>query len=841
MNVRKVDYLIIFSIAFLCFLTAIIALITFPHASITWSTTIFKFMVFVGLFLGMVLVSKLRIITLTLGLGLFSYARFLGFVGTLISSEPPFPGNWPVLVHIVAAVLTAYAGIIAINSMLIYRKKYQEFFDNTSELILIVDKERDSIIEANKVAIDYFGKDLTNKGTGKCLDERNKSALCSKIRNSKGGFPKTFEEILYKHDGSPFYADILIDEFDIMKRVYYLISIRDISDRKQAELIAENEHERFKGLFEKNNDAVFFFDLDGKYIDANEKAVELLGYTIEELKSKTFRDVVASEELNEAKQILSDLKTKGSLRVYERTFVRKDGTKIPVEINIALIRSSDGNFDHIQSIVRDISERKKAEALIKAERDKFQKYLDVAQAAIVILDSSGKIKYLNIEGFKILRYSIDEMDEVVEKDAFEEFVPESNREKAREIFGKLVSGEVKSVSNILIPLLTKKGETKMILWSGIGLEDADGNIIEILLSGKDVTEIHNRQMKLEKFSGFHSSLNKVIMNILLEGINENSYQKILEECVTAIPDAQAGSVIVKDERGLFKFAAATNCDISGLKGIHLKPEELVHGNLKNTSIIKGPLSSRLNDKLLKTIMTKGKLVEEVKALLVIPIVIDDKIEACFILANFDTERAFSDATTLELAEKFGESASVLIERLKLEEALKIQKMKLEFLSNHDTLTELPNRRFLREHSELIFALARRNARPVSILYADLDGFKEINDKLGHDVGDYVLKEVAKRFRNSLRKSDIVARLGGDEFAFLFPETDSKMAVVAAERILLSLEKPIIFNNIKLNISGSIGISCFPEHGKDLKELLKKADSAMYLAKKKGLKIAVYKE
>jgi len=827
---KKFNYLIFFLVALLCLITGVIILMNYPLKSVSWPLLAIKLIPFALLFIATIFASKLGIISLTLGLALFSYARLLNFINMFLLKDSLFLGNLSSLVYASAVVLTAYGGIKAVLYWRIFEKKYREVYHNTKEIIFVMDKEKNIIVETSRIAIDYFSKPLSNKEIEKCLGERNSHILCGRAHDSKK-FPKTFEAKLYKSDDTPFYADVLIDEFSIFQKNYYYISIRDISEKRQLESLAKEEHERFKGLFENNNDAVFFLDSEGRHIDANEKAVELLGYSIEELRKMSFRDVVPSEAQKESEQLLLELRKKGSLPIYEKEFLRKNGKRAPVAINMSLIQHDDGNF-HIQSIVRDITKYKEMQKLLKMERDMLQEFLTIAQTAVVILDISGNIKYLNTEGFRLFGYFADNIDKVVGKN-LEEFVPENNKKEVQEVIKELIRGEKQSVLDILIPISSKNGEIKTILWNAVAFKSMGDNSVELLFSGK-ATDSYERNIT---FNGFYSSLNKVTIDVLETGtiIGENA-QRLLKLCVATIPGAQAGTLIMRNENGNFSFVASENYDFERLRKVRLN-QELVNNELEAISVTADFCGFKLDSQLSKAIANACKF-KDIKATFVIPITLNGKVVVLFNLNNFKSEHAFDNFMTKQLAEVFKESITVLIKHLELEKELKTQKKKLEFLSNHDPLTGLPNRRFLREYSDLFFALAKRKSRPVSVLYVDLDKFKEINDKYGHDMGDYVLREIADRFKDSIRKSDVMVRLGGDEFALLLPETDSKLAIVAAKRILLSIEKVMIADRA-VNISGTIGISCFPEHGEDLQELLKKADTAMYQAKKSGMKIAVY--
>jgi diguanylate cyclase (GGDEF)-like protein len=165
--------------------------------------------------------------------------------------------------------------------------------------------------------------------------------------------------------------------------------------------------------------------------------------------------------------------------------------------------------------------------------------------------------------------------------------------------------------------------------------------------------------------------------------------------------------------------------------------------------------------------------------------------------------------------------------------------RVAYLAFHDPLTDLPNRSLLQDRLNQAVLTMRREQKPLALLVLDLDGFKMINDGLGHHAGDRVLQQVAARLRRTLRQSDTIARLGGDEFAVLLPNTDVEGAVLAARKVLLDLEQPLVVDNQPLMAQCSIGIAGFPVHAAAAQELMQKADFAMYLAKADHSGFAVY--
>ena len=157
--------------------------------------------------------------------------------------------------------------------------------------------------------------------------------------------------------------------------------------------------------------------------------------------------------------------------------------------------------------------------------------------------------------------------------------------------------------------------------------------------------------------------------------------------------------------------------------------------------------------------------------------------------------------------------------------------RIRYMALHDALTGLPNRIMLADRLAQAIAQARRHSSQVAVLMLDLDHFKDINDSLGHHVGDQLLEAIAVRLRGSLRDSDTAARVGGDEFVIALSEIESEEdAVAVAQKVLAMLVEPFVIDQYSLHIGGSIGISMFPEDGADAGALLRAADTAMYDAK-----------
>jgi len=159
---------------------------------------------------------------------------------------------------------------------------------------------------------------------------------------------------------------------------------------------------------------------------------------------------------------------------------------------------------------------------------------------------------------------------------------------------------------------------------------------------------------------------------------------------------------------------------------------------------------------------------------------------------------------------------------------------LESMAMHDALTGLPNRRLLSDRLALSIAHAHRNKSAMAVMYLDLDGFKQINDSLGHDAGDMLLKMVADRLVAAVRQEDTVARMGGDEFVIgLWETSDADGVATLVSKVMQAVSKPYLIQGRDVSMTASVGVGIYPMHGEEVETLMKSADMALFEAKHAG--------
>jgi diguanylate cyclase (GGDEF)-like protein len=232
----------------------------------------------------------------------------------------------------------------------------------------------------------------------------------------------------------------------------------------------------------------------------------------------------------------------------------------------------------------------------------------------------------------------------------------------------------------------------------------------------------------------------------------------------------------------------------------------------------------------------------------LPVFSGDNIVA--VLAFFTSEVTEPNEDLLETLAQVGGLLGRVVERMEAQEEVdrrmnelatevlvrKRAEEKIQHLANHDALTGLPSLRLGKDRLANAIANAKRHKKKAAVMFVDLDGFKAVNDTLGHDVGDEVLKGVSERLLNSVREVDTVARIGGDEFTVVLTEVKTEDdAAVVAKKIIGNVSEPFVVGGggAQTNIGASIGIAIFPDHGASAEELVHRGDQAMYSVKRQG--------
>jgi diguanylate cyclase (GGDEF)-like protein len=213
-----------------------------------------------------------------------------------------------------------------------------------------------------------------------------------------------------------------------------------------------------------------------------------------------------------------------------------------------------------------------------------------------------------------------------------------------------------------------------------------------------------------------------------------------------------------------------------------------------------------------------------------PLALGDGMIGAFVVADRRTDVKTFDDEDARVFQTLANHATMALEKGRLIEKLRAEAARREYQAMHDPLTGLPNRAQVLLTAEQMIDAAGDRGDAVAVLLMDLDEFKDINDTLGHHMGDLLLQEIGDRLRRCSRRDDVAARLGGDEFALVVECADADAAVLVARRVLKAVQEPVDLSQLHLDVRASIGIAVWPHDGGDVASLLQRADVAMYAAK-----------
>jgi diguanylate cyclase (GGDEF)-like protein/PAS domain S-box-containing protein len=714
------------------------------------------------------------------------------------------------------------------------------------------------------------------------------------------------------------------------------------AERERADLLR-----RFEYFVRYANDAILLADGDHHIIDANDRALELYGYSREELAGMALAEVVAGDAEDVQRMRLEEAVARGG-GVWESVHTRKDGVPVPVELSVRSI-SVEGS-DFVQAIVRDVSERKRIELALARQKNLYSLLAQTNQIIVrhtseqELFDSICRIA-VRIGGFRFAWIGMIEAETGT-------VAPVARYGDDAGYVGRLNLSMGDSEQH--------RGPTRMAVTAGNHLISDDfladpaarpgqeagraaavcaSGAFPVRRSGKVVGAIN---LYADEAGFFSEDIVAVLdtmamdvsfaLDILARDAERERSEMMLREseerfrlAANSAPvliwmgDTKRACTFFNDMWLNFTGRSLENELGDGwLEGVHPEDRSRWTGAYSSAFVARKPfeLEYRLRgrDGEYRTMLGKatprfdarGEFVGYIGSC--IDISDRKKGDERLLLAGkvFEAVResimvtdanrvivavnpAFSDMTGYSPEEAVGKTPAILqsgrhgkeyyaamwraVEqegswqgefwnRRKNGElfavletivavrdetgatvnyigvaadisSLKQAEEHIHHLAYYDPLSALPNRRYLMERAEYALALADHRKEELAVVFLDVDHFKDVNDSLGHQVGDELLVRVATQIKEFTRDTDTIARLGGDEFALLLPDLGRDGVSQVADKILAALRKPFEHSGQAFAVTGSIGISLYPHDGTDFETLLRNADTAMYHAKQQG--------
>lgn len=366
---------------------------------------------------------------------------------------------------------------------------YQQMFDEHRVPKLIIEPTTTRIVDANAAAAAFYGYSVAQLKTMRTSDIHtlDETAVRAKIGQAFHEQPP-FVEVRHRlASGQIRDVNIFGSRLDTPEGTMVYAIVVDVTAKREAE-------RRYQALFEQSNDAVFILDLEGRHLQVNQRAAEMLGYQPDEVVGLTSKALVVPEEAAASQNILQRLLAGERIAPYERTFRRKDGTYIPTEVNVELVRDADGQPLYIQSIVRDITERKQLIGDLVEQYDELDRFFTLALDLLCIANTDGYFLKVNKAWEDILGYS---MAELVQR-RFLDFVHPDDLPATMDAIGQL--SEQKDVLHFVNRYRTKDGSYRHIEWRS----HPHGRLI--YAAARDITERIQMEAELrareEKFRAF---------------------------------------------------------------------------------------------------------------------------------------------------------------------------------------------------------------------------------------------------------------------------------------------------------------------------------------------------
>jgi diguanylate cyclase (GGDEF)-like protein/PAS domain S-box-containing protein len=570
--------------------------------------------------------------------------------------------------------------------------------------------------------------------------------------------------------------------------------IKDITESKLAEMQLRDSEERFRATFEQAAVGIVHASFEGRILRSNERFSDILGYTSDELVGFTVQQITAPDDLADSAELMRRVANGTIAEAIEKRYIRKDGALSWVKMTLSIQRDTQGRPLHYAAIVEDINARKAAEerlaAATEALRVSEERYRTVFQTSSDTIGISRVEDgmYVDVNDAYLRTYGY-EREEVVGHSALDLHIW-ANLEDRRRWVDAMIKDSV--CLNMEVSLQKKGGEVFPARISGSIIEL--GGVPFILAVSRNITEEKQAEAQLAKAT---QALR----------MSEERYRTAFQTSLDAIN-------INRRSDGMF-----IDCNQAFLGMTGFEREEIIGRTSQELNVWADARDRRNMVELLRLNLSCRNL------------------EAQFRRKNGEVFWGEMSGSLMEI-----DGVPCILSITRDISSAKTAENTIRSLAFYDPLTGLPNRRMLMERLRQPLDADVRGSRTHALLLIDLDHFKTLNDTLGHQTGDLMLKDIARRIVACTHESDTVCRLGGDEFVVVLEDL-SKVAEEAAahaesvgERILAAINQPCLLEDHECLSTASIGIAIFGDRQDSTDVILQQAEIALYQAKAEGRNI-----
>lgn len=539
-------------------------------------------------------------------------------------------------------------------------------------------------------------------------------------------------------------------------------------------ILAEQGLERFRTALDATEDAIYLIDRASmRFVDMNESACTVLGYTREELLGMGPHRIKVHVSRNELEQRLDAIlasETKSG-RI-ETEHQHKDGSTFPVEV--VLRGFSSGGRPMLVAVARDISARMHTEEALRESEERFRATFQQAAVGIAHLALDGRWLRVNSKLYEIVGYSYEELH----RTRFQDITHPDDLARNLDLQRQLIDGHIENYA-LEKRFRLKNGGVAWVALTESLVRSSAGEPKYFISVVEDISARKRAEASLLLARrALESSGNGIIITDRLQSDNPVVYVNPAFERITGYSEAET---------------VGRNC-------------RFLHGEDRDQP-----------------------------GVLVLRQAIEDCEDARVVLRNYRKDGApfWNELFVAPVRADDGTVTHFVGVQNDISEQ-KLAEENLLHMATHDALTGLPNRSLLQDRISQAIGHAERMQREIAVLFLDIDRFKNINDSLGHAAGDALISILARRLRGVVRMVDTVARVGGDEFVIVLTDVTRESDITQVlPNLIAAITQPVLVEGQELAVTVSIGISAYPRDGRDVANLLKNADTAMYQAKESG--------
>lgn len=587
-------------------------------------------------------------------------------------------------------------------------------------------------------------------------------------------------------------------------------TIIDITERKELE-------RRFRETFDQAAVGIVHTSLDGNYLQVNQKFCEMLGYREAELVGRAAANFAHPEDRDKSRQA-RQLMWEGKLDKFteERRYLRKDGSVLWSNRTVSLARDASGAPLYFIRVIEDITGRKEIE-------ERYRATFDNAPVGIMHTTVDGyRILSANRKLSEMLGYTQEELLGMTSTDVVHPDYRFSDRSKYNK---PILSDELPSFTSER-KFIRKDGSSLWVNRTVSLVRDAAGEPLYFIRIIEDITE----RKQTENRQAMEHAVTRVLADAAT--LSEAIFKIIQTVC--QMMGWHYGARWHWDEgAGVLRCVECWGLDTPEIQEFMrtsvnstLKPGPIEEGLVRRTFILGKPVWMADVTRS-QNAMTRAPMVARagLHGAFAFPLLLGSEVLGVMEFFHHDVREP--EVMLIQTAQSIGNQIGQYIVRQQAEEAVKQA-------ATRDALTGLPNRAMFNQRLGHAIDQAKRHTYRLAVMFIDLDRFKFINDTLGHEAGDELLRKVATRFNENLRTADTAARLGGDEFVVLIEQApDPHYVGNLAQKLIALLNTGFMLSEREYHISASIGISTYPDDGDEPQTLLKNADIAMYRAKEEG--------